>query len=303
MLFRMRKSFFRRAFEVSAFLISVVVSAQQSQDWGRLINSGQVKQARSLCEGWVSSSSLQMHVEAEKCLANVELAEGQHLQLSGNDVGGGSLGEGWTPEAIDKALIHLNKGIRLAPQDLSIHQGRLHVLEVSGRFDAMSKALDESIAIYKGPKAFETWMAYDFELGDAGQAKAGLQIAEVLNRHYPNNHEVIGNLGAFHSMLKQWNEALPYLKQAVTLAPNDPLDNWNLGWAYEHLNQDNDADLWMSKAIRLDPSEKQTPDSKCLYAEFVDTHLHDSLRACKLERASCAKDEQSACTKTKGASN
>ncbi|HEX9201659.1 MAG TPA: tetratricopeptide repeat protein [Acidobacteriaceae bacterium] len=272
-------------------------TAQHPQDWGKLLEAKKYEQAEALCIGWTHSTSTDKRVEAEKCLANVELCKGQSLSLMGNDAGGGTLGEVYKPEAVDKALAHLNSGIELAPQDLSIHQGRLHVLEVAGRFDDMAKALDESVSIYKGPDALQSWMAYDFELGDAGQAKAGLQIAEVLNRHYPNNHEIIGNMGAFHDMLKQWDQGLPYLKQAVALAPDDPLDSWNLGWAYAHLNQDEDADKWMSRAIQLDPAEKQAPGCKCLYAEFVETHLKDQPRACELQKASCEEDRQTACAK------
>jgi tetratricopeptide (TPR) repeat protein len=271
--------------------------AQQAKEWGKLLDAKKYDEARALCTRWSKATSLATRVEAEKCLANVELAQGQILNLMGNDTGGGTLGEGWTPEAVDKALVHLNKGIELDPEDLSIHQGRLHILEVTGRFNDMAKAMDESVSIYKGPNALENWMAYDFELGDAGQAKAGLQIAEVLDRHYPNNHEIVGNMGAFHNMLKEWDGGLPYLKRAVALAPDDPLDNWNLGWSYAHLDQDAEADKWMSKAMELDPKEKQTEGSKCLYAEFVETHLKDKARACTLETASCELERRTACPK------
>jgi tetratricopeptide (TPR) repeat protein len=298
MLIAMRNCLIAAALYLAAGLfVAQPCIAQQQQDWGKLLDAKKYQQARALCVGWTQSKLLATRVEAEKCLANVELYEGQELSLMGNDTGGGTLGEGYKPEAIDKALVHLNKGIALAPQDLSIHQGRLHVLEVVGRFDDMAKALDESVTIYQGPNALQSWMAYDFELGDAGQATAGLQIAEVLNRHYPNNHEIIGNIGAFHDMLKQWDQGFPYLKQAVMLSPNDPLDNWNLGWAYAHLEQSEEADKWMSKAIQLDPTEKQTPGCKCLYANFVDKQLHDALRACTLEKASCEADRQTACAK------
>jgi tetratricopeptide (TPR) repeat protein len=271
--------------------------AQQTKEWAKLLDAKKYDETRTLCTGWSNAQSLATRVEAEKCLANVELAQGQIVSLMGNDTGGGSLGEGYTPEAVDKALVHLNKGIELAPQDMSIHQGRLHILEVAGRFDEMAKALDESASIYVGPNALQNWLAYDFELGDAGQAKAGIKIAEVLDRHYPNNHEIIGNIGAFHDMMKQWDQGLPYLKQAVGLAPNDPLDNWNLGWAYAHLDQNDEADRWMTKAIQLDPKEKQAEGSKCLYAEFVETHLKDRTRACTLEKASCEAERRTACSK------
>ena len=286
----------------TSIFFATMSGAQEAQDWGKLLDAKEYKQAEALCVGWTRSPSLDKRVEAEKCLANVDLAQGESISIMGNDTGGGTLGPGYAPEAIDKALAHLNKGIQLAPQDLSIHQGRLHILEVSGRFDEMAKALDESVTIYIGPHALESWLAYDFELGDAGQAKAGLEIAEVLNRHYPNNHEIVGNMGAFHDMLKQWDQGLPYLKEAVALAPDDPLDNWNLGWAYVHLDQNQEADKWMTKAIKLDPTEKQTPGCKCLYAEFVETHLKERARACSLEKASCEQDRQTACDKPRSSS-
>jgi tetratricopeptide (TPR) repeat protein len=284
-------------FAAITFLSSCCI-AQESQDWGKLLDAKKDKEAETLCTTWMQSASIEQRVEAEKCLANVELYRGQIVQLIGNDAGGGTLGGGYTPEAVDKALVHLNRGIELAPQDLSVHQGRLHILEVSGRFDNMAKALDESASVYKGSDAVQAWLAYTFELGDDGQAKAALKLAEVLNKHYPNQHDVVGNMGAFHNMLKEWDKGLPYLQRAVALAPNDVIDNWNLGWAYAHMNRDAEADEWMSKAITLDRSEKEMPGCKCLYAEFVETHLKDRDRACRLEKANCEKDRQMACVRS-----
>jgi tetratricopeptide (TPR) repeat protein len=276
--------------------LSIPCAAQTGNDWGKLLDAKKIKEAEALCTSWTASPQLSKRVEAEKCLANVELCKGSQLHLMGNDTGGGSLGEGYTPEAAKAALIHLNKGIQLAPQDLSIHQGRLYVLESAGMFDAMDKALEDSIGIYKGADALQAWLAFDAELGDMGQARAGLSFAEVLNRHYPNSHDVLGNIGAFHNMLGEHEQALPFEQRAAKLAPSDPMDVWNLGWTYNYLGNTAEADTWMSKSIALDPSGKQLPDSKCLYAEFVETKLHQTERACKLEKASCPPDRQKACT-------
>jgi tetratricopeptide (TPR) repeat protein len=278
-------------------LATLPCAAQQSEDWGKLLDQHKIVEAQQLCEGWTHSDQLSTRIEAEKCLANVALCKGQSLSLMGDDTGGGTLGSGYTPEAVDEALIHLNKGIELAPEDLSIYQGRLHVLEVAGRFGDMDKAVADSAAKYDGKDALAQWLAYDAELADMGQARAGLEFAEVLNRLYPNSHDVIGNIGAFHSMLKEPELALPFLRQAVAMAPNDPIDTWNLGRALEKLGQIPEADLWMSKAIQLDPDAKNEPDRNCLYAQFVETELKDLARACKLEKASCARTEQTACHK------
>jgi tetratricopeptide (TPR) repeat protein len=271
--------------------------AQQSKDWNKLLDAKKSDEARALCVGWTQSKSLAMRVEAEKCLANVELYEGQSISLLGNDAGGGTLGEGYTTEAVDKALVHLNKGIQLAPQDKTIHEGRLHVLEVSGRFAAMIQAVDQSANLYHGADALQLWLNYCPELADMGQARAGLEFSEMLDRHYPNSHDVIGNIGAFYSMLKEFDKALPYNQHAVELAPRDPFDTWNLGWTYNHLGNTDEANKWLSKAIEIDPVGKDAPDRNCLYAEFVEKKLYDTMRACTLEKASCEADRQTACTK------
>jgi tetratricopeptide (TPR) repeat protein len=283
-------------FAVGLF-VSLPCIAQQSKDWGKLLDAKKSKQARALCVGWTQSKSLATRVDAEKCLANVELYEGQSLSLIGDDAGGGTLGSGYTSEAVDKALVHLNKGIQLAPQDISLHLGRLHILEVSGRFTAMNQALEESANLYHGPDALHDWLPYEGELADMRQARAGLEFAEVLNLLYPNSHEVIGNIGAFHNMLKEYDKALPYIQQAQVLSPQDPIDTWNLGWTYEQLGNTEEANKWLSKAIEIDPVGKDEPDRNCLYAEFVEKKLHDTQRACTLEKISCEADRQTACAK------
>src|SRR5437870_2686214 len=115
MLFGMRHNVATAALTAFAVLAPISLCAQQSENWGKLLNSKQYDQAQALCESWTKETSLDKRVEAEKCLANVELARGERLELNGNDTGGGALGEGWSREAVDKALAHLNKGIQLAP--------------------------------------------------------------------------------------------------------------------------------------------------------------------------------------------
>jgi tetratricopeptide (TPR) repeat protein len=279
-------------------LTTFLARGQKESDWRGLLDAKKFDQVNVLCTGWTASKTIATRVEAEKCLANLALARGPSVAILGNETGGGTLGDSASPDAVSAAVIHLKRAISLAPQDLTIHQGRLYVLESAGRFDEMCTALDESAAIYKGPDALQAWMAYDFELADMGQLRAGLKFAEVLDLHYPNSHDVIGNTGTFHSMLKEYKEALPYQRRAVQLAPEDPLDAWNLGRTFAELGQTANADLWMSKGIALDPSGKQMLDAKCFYADFVATKLQQPERACQLEKASCAPDRQTACERS-----
>lgn len=265
--------------------------------WEKLIEANRIAQASRLCTAWIRSSGHEKQVEAQKCLANVALARGSQLSLEGNEVGGGTLGTGYTTEAVDEALVHLNEGIRLAPQDVSLHEGRLHVLEVAGRYDEMAKALDQSITIYKGPGTPNIWLAYAAELAEAGEPTAGLKISEVLLKHYPNNSDVIGNVGAFYDMRKQWDKGLPYLRRAVELNPADAIDSWNLGWALDQTNQIDEADEWMSKSLQLKSDPNDLNERKCLYGQFLATKRNDLPKGCALVRSSCEADNQKVCEK------
>ncbi|HVN18113.1 MAG TPA: tetratricopeptide repeat protein [Dongiaceae bacterium] len=264
--------------------------------WQKLIDSGDKGAARSLCSGWLKSPDTKVQTEAHKCLANVALLGNGVVVLQRNDIGGGYMGSGYKPEAVDAALVHLNEALKLSPQDLSVHQGRLHVLEVSNRYEEMAKALDESCSTYHGQDSLEDWLPYISELFDSGQLRAAEGLLKVLDRHYPNNHEVIGDFGAVYSMLKEDDKAIQYLQRAVELAPNDPIDTWNLGRLYDFTGNTKLADQWYQKSLSLEPEPEQRKQNLCLYGEFVEKKLMDLKRACELEKANCKVGEQSACT-------
>ncbi len=284
-------------YSLAAFLCAASCTAQTGNlsDWPKLLDKKDTKAAQALCAGFVDSKDIAQQVEAQKCLANVALCGNDVILLEGDDAGGGSIRGGYKPEAVDEALVHLNLGLKLAPQDLTIHMGRLHILEASGRYSDMVKALDESSSIYKGKEAPDAWLAYAPELADLRQYETGLEFMKVLDRHYPNNPDVVGNIGAFLSMLKKPAEAIPYLQKAVDLAPKDAINAWDLGRAYDHTDQVELADKWYQKGLSLDTDPDRRKGSSCLYALFVEKKLHDQGRACTLEKKDCSTEEQTAC--------
>jgi tetratricopeptide (TPR) repeat protein len=286
-------------FVALAVICAALPCAAQSgnlSDWTRLIQAEKCDAAKSLCSEYVDSKVIAEQVEAQKCLANVALCGQSAVYLEGDDAGGGNIRGSFKPEAVDEALVHLNLGIKLAPQDLSIHQGRLHVLEVAGRYDAMVKALDESCTIYQGKDALEAWLAYSPELADLRQYNAGLEFMEALDKHYPNQPDILGNIGAFLDLLKRDAEAIPYLEKAAALAPNDPINAWDLGRAYDYANRDALADEWYKKGLSLETDPERRKESLCIYAEFVEEKLKDRDRACELQKQSCPAEQQTACT-------
>lgn len=287
---------------LSVFLCTSFAVAQSSNlsEWQTILGQKDCRQAdcdraRALCVAYVGSANHSEQVEAQKCLANVALCNREITLLEGNDNKGGVIRQGYPPDAIDEALQHLNKGIELAPQDLSIHQGRLHILEEGGRYSEMAKALDQSCAFYKGKDALQAWLAYSAELFDMRQFKADLELTKIIEKHYPDNADVVANIGALYSVLYRDKEALPYLERAVQLSPDDPINVWNLALEYDDLNEIKKAVDLFPKAISLAGNPGQKREMNCRYAQFIEKKLKDRPRACTLEKENCEKEKQSAC--------
>jgi tetratricopeptide (TPR) repeat protein len=278
-------------------------SGQQStpSDWQTLIKEGKYAEAGKLCTDWLDSSEVAKKAEAHKCLANVALCgkDKEVVTVQPDDVGGGSISSTYRSDAVDQALDHLNQALKLAPQDLSIHQGRLHLLRISSRYDEMTKALDESCETYKGADALTAWIAYSAELFEDRHYQAAIAFLEVLDKRYPDSHEVLGNLGAVYAMLKQVDKAIAFLRRAVELAPNDPIDTWNLGRMYDYAGKIELADRWYQKGLSLQTDPEKRRSGLCIYAEFVEKKLHETERACGLQKVNCPVAQQTACATQK----
>ncbi|HEX7730514.1 MAG TPA: hypothetical protein VF392_15910 [Terracidiphilus sp.] len=265
-------------------------------DWKTLLlDKKDAAAARKLCQTFAASGSLVEQVEAEKCLSNVAMFGADAVHLQNDESGHPVMFDEWIPEAVDESLAHLNRGLQLAPQDLSIHQGRLHVLEISRRYDEMAKALDESCDIYKGKEAPAVWLDYPSELNDLHAYEPALKLMKVLEKHYPNSPDIVGNIGAFLSILKRDSEAIPYLERAVALAPDDPINAWDLAREYDYAGKTDQAAIWYPKALSLMKNSENLRESYCLYAEFLEKKLKERARACDLEKQYCSKEAQTAC--------
>jgi tetratricopeptide (TPR) repeat protein len=281
-----------------ALLGAACCSAQQPglAGWKQLLlEKKDPKAARALCSGFVDSKVLTEQVEAEKCLSNVALYGANALHLENDQSGHPDMYDEYIPEAIDEALVHLSRALKLAPGDLSIHQGRLHVLEISRRYSDMAAALDESCNLYHGPEVPSAWLDYASELNDLHAYEPALQFMIVLDKYYSNSPDILGNIGAFLSLLKRDKDAISYLKRAVDLAPNDPINTWDLGREYDYIDETALADQWYKKGISLMTDAAQIKQSRCIYATFVEKKLKDTPRACKLQNEDCDPDKRTAC--------
>jgi tetratricopeptide (TPR) repeat protein len=268
-------------------------AAQEAgKSWIALCDQDKSAELPPLCQPWLTSPNRLLVAEGHKCLANFELAGARTVRIDG-DKSGGVLAGGYHGPGVDAALTHLDAGIAASPDDLSIHQGRLHVLEASGRFERMSAALEQSLAVYRGPDARKAWLAYTFELEEDRQLESDVAFVRVLLKRYPEDHEVVGNLGAVLQELGRTDEALTFLRRAVALAPEDAYDNWNLGQAL--INSDlAAAEASMRKGLAR-AKEEDRAGMSCKLGHFLEEKRGNPTEACALEKRGCEKDDRSAC--------
>jgi tetratricopeptide (TPR) repeat protein len=253
-------------------------------DWVPLVQAKEFAKARALCEGWLASGDDAAKAEGHKCLANVELgAHGEHATRLGGDAGGGFVGAGYDEEPALRALEHLDAAVRLAPGDLSIHQGRLHVLVLAAMYDRMVSALEESDRLYGGKDGLDAWIAVSADLFNRRALKAAEGFLLALEKRHPGDHRIAGNLSAVYAMLQRDPEALAWARKAVKAAPDDPIDNWNLGRILDYMGRVAEADPAYRKALGL-MSGDQRAKSGCLYADFVANKKKQRRKACEVQQ-------------------
>lgn len=269
-------------------------SPHLARDWQRLVDAGDLEGARALCSRWLQGPGQRARAEAHKCLANVVLADAGALRLEGGaDDGSGRIEAGFAAEPAAQALEHLNRALELTPQDLSLHQGRLHVLMTAGRYHETAAALRDSVERYAGADALEAWLAYSPRFHEAGRYRDGIRFLEVIERRYPDDHRIPANLGAFYALLEEDAKALPYARRAVELRPGDPINNWNLGRLYDYMGEIEAADRYYRKAMKLD-AEGGVVDA-CVYAAFVEERVGDTERACAVRAERCPSELGEGC--------
>jgi tetratricopeptide (TPR) repeat protein len=239
-------------------------------------------------------------VDGQKCLANLALCEGRS-ETPGheNNAGTAQAATEYSSHAVDEALAHLEQALKLAPQDLSIHQDRLHLLEVASRFDEMAAALDESCQLYKSKYGVQAWLNYSVELFEARQYRPALRLLGVLEKYFRDSHEVLGNTAAIYLTLGEYDMALNYLQRALRLSPEDPVDLWNMARTYDLTDKTSQAELWYPKALEVDTDEARRKTHACVYAGFVAKKLFDRARACTLQKTNCPAEEQTACSSSR----
>jgi len=257
--------------------------------WRDLTRAKEANEARSLCTPWLTAASKPLAIEGHKCLAQVELIDSYKLRLQDGKEAEASLGVGYSGPGVDRAIDHLTKAIALAPDNLSIHLSRLHIAINSPRAADAPKLLADSLDRYHGPNAIDDWASYAQELRQSHHGDVGLDYLRVLEKRYPGDHRVAGNIGTLLISLKRDEEGLPYLRRAVELAPHDAIDTWNLGRFHEKHGSPASAEPLYRRAVSLEKDPARRQDMACNLGRFLAAQPTTRAEGCAEAAKKCGR--------------
>lgn len=220
--------------------------SDRHQQWRALVDAKDPK-ARELCEGWRAQSDKAARAEAHKCLASLAVAGGQ----------------------TEAALAEVEAAIALSPGDLSAHEARLQIAEGAQRFSDLPGFLEKSLKAYPKPDGLEAWLDISAGLMDEERYEEGAAYMKVLEKRFPKDRRVISRLGSFLAAAKRGAEALPYLKRAVAISPQDAADNFSLGKLYDEMGDADLANRYLRRGVEFEKSPEQKREAGCVYAEFL----------------------------------
>jgi tetratricopeptide (TPR) repeat protein len=152
---------------------------------------------------------------------------------------------------LSEAIDHLDKAVKLAPDNALFHANLTEMLRQAGRFKVAVEQGRRAVAA--DPTLTVAWSNFGaalFELKEYEEAAKALRSAIAIDPNFAQGHCSLGN--ALHG-LKRFDEAIACYRQAVELAPGHA-DAWaNLGTALHHNGAYADAFAGLRRAIALNP--------------------------------------------------
>ena len=166
----------------------------------------------------------------------------------------------------------LEQSLKLDPRSSTIMALGL-VLVLQGRYDDAVQQYERAAEL--NPKDWKVWGNLAFarqwtgrDPDEAAQSFGkAIELASEELKGTPDDPQLNHALGSFHANLHDRKHALPFLRKAVLLAPNDPDNLENVAESYEALGDRDEALRLIEKALQLGFSRdyaRKTPALRAL---------------------------------------
>lgn len=168
-----------------------------------------------------------------------------------------------------KAIELLQKGLKIAPESLSLYDELGYIYKDSGDIDSASKIFQEAIDKIKG-NCNKLGVARIIEgLGLTYYDKKEFDLAlDTFNKALeqdPKSSTIYTNLGATYTAKGDREKAIANLKKAIQINPNEALTHNNLGYALAQEGNIQEALAEFEKALKIDPNLKIAKENLARY--------------------------------------
>jgi tetratricopeptide (TPR) repeat protein len=260
----------------------------QTASWTTHSQAGNCSELAKACDALLAAENTKTSFSAHMCKVNAALCGNSGISIAGGQKEGFAMSGGFAPGAVTEALSWIDKAEALYPQNIKAIQTRLQLLVATGDGIAAGQALDAYLKRAKNKPGVDEWLNTFGAYFGQRKMDAAIAFGKVIEKHYPNSHQIHGNLGGAYAQMEKDVDAFRHLNKAVELAPNDPINRWNLARLYDFTNKVTLAETHYSKAIADETDSERRNEMNCAYSKFVGKKLKDTARAKRLQPKDCA---------------
>ncbi len=190
----------------------------------------------------------------------------------------------------DLAQANLEKAAELEPSYPTFSAlGTL--LELNGKYAESVTMYQKAMAL--SPNDYKAWgnLASGYMWSPGGHEHAieayhkAIELAEVTRKETPDDPLLLAVLGGYYAAVGDGDHALPLLRQAVALAPDNPDVLFRAGEGYEILHQREPAIRFIAESIALGYHETELQRSPELAALRADPSFQRALRAARTKHS------------------
>lgn len=160
---------------------------------------------------------------------------------------------GYNPEKLENAFNYIDNGIEKFPKRLDIRFGKCYVLGEVGDYENFTleiiktveysniiknnwlwtenKKLDDAEKFMLG--SIQSYLKQLYDTEDDSLLDNMKSIGDVVIKYYPNNIEILSTTAVAHTLTKNYDKAINYLKQAEKLNPKDFIVLNNIAHCYK----------------------------------------------------------------------
>jgi len=184
----------------------------------------------------------------------------------------------------EEAQANLEKSAQIEPSFFA-YSSLAEVLMAEGKSAASvemsKKALDYNKTNYVAWGNLAS--AYLWSAGGHDKAmetyKKAIELAEISRKETPGDARLLADLGGYYAFTGETDKSLPLLRQAISIAPDDPDTLFTAGDGYEILHHRSDAIPLIAKSLALGFHGDVLQRSPELSSLRTDSHFQEALRS------------------------